>query len=244
MSDGRVQSASTPQPRDVPSAGTGAGRRRSLFRPIALALSIILLMGIGGAWAWSARGATDFGWPLGHHWFETRLHDGVADVDLFTPDDPLVIRMLERASDMPKAAGPWMGGPKVPSWIPMWNAFLPCSEQWRAVADDDHMLILTLGNARQLPYIPPSVRMPTCGNDSWLFIDGRDIGCRFPLWAPISLLACYPSVVLIGVSRTRRRRRRGLCLSCGYNLTGLPNARCPECGTAFDPRERVFQPSD
>jgi predicted Zn-ribbon and HTH transcriptional regulator len=34
----------------------------------------------------------------------------------------------------------------------------------------------------------------------------------------------------------RRRRRRyrlthGLCLTCGYNLTGNVSGRCPECGT-------------
>jgi len=27
------------------------------------------------------------------------------------------------------------------------------------------------------------------------------------------------------------------CLSCGYELTGLTERRCPECGTYFDPRE-------
>ncbi len=26
-----------------------------------------------------------------------------------------------------------------------------------------------------------------------------------------------------------------LCLHCGYSLRGLPEARCPECGEAFDP---------
>ncbi len=32
------------------------------------------------------------------------------------------------------------------------------------------------------------------------------------------------------------RRYRGLCLKCGYSLHGLIEPRCPECGTAFEPR--------
>ena len=31
------------------------------------------------------------------------------------------------------------------------------------------------------------------------------------------------------------RLRAGLCPRCEYNLTGLPEPRCPECGTEFDP---------
>lgn len=29
------------------------------------------------------------------------------------------------------------------------------------------------------------------------------------------------------------------CLECGYDLAGLPQARCPECGTEFDVHEIV-----
>jgi hypothetical protein len=34
---------------------------------------------------------------------------------------------------------------------------------------------------------------------------------------------------LLGV----HRRQRGLCGQCGYNLRGLAEARCPECGRDF-----------
>ncbi len=49
-------------------------------------------------------------------------------------------------------------------------------------------------------------------------------------------LMCLP---LWGIVAWRNRYRPihppGHCRVCGYNLTGLPKPRCPECGTSFDP---------
>ena len=53
---------------------------------------------------------------------------------------------------------------------------------------------------------------------------------RIPLLAISCLLAAYP--IANAPLRRWRRRRRGLCLRCGYNLTGLTEPRCPECGEA------------
>ena len=53
-----------------------------------------------------------------------------------------------------------------------------------------------------------------------------------PLWFPFLLFAVYPAFV---VTRFRRRRRKGWCTRCGYNLTALTTPRCPECSTEFDP---------
>ena len=53
-----------------------------------------------------------------------------------------------------------------------------------------------------------------------------------PIWAPLLLLAAYPTIAFIrGPLRRWRRRRKGLCLRCGYNLTGNESGVCPECGT-------------
>ena len=46
------------------------------------------------------------------------------------------------------------------------------------------------------------------------------------------ILGFCPAISLFrGPVRRHRRRRRGLCLKCGYNLTGNTTGVCPECGT-------------
>jgi len=57
----------------------------------------------------------------------------------------------------------------------------------------------------------------------------------FPLWA---LLVLSGGCTLIGLRlwrRSARERTRGLCSTCGYNLTGNVSGICPECGTAISP---------
>jgi hypothetical protein len=52
------------------------------------------------------------------------------------------------------------------------------------------------------------------------------------LWPAILILAAYPSLCFYcGPIRRRRRRRRGLCTKCGYNLTRNTTGVCPECGS-------------
>ncbi|MCH7813576.1 MAG: hypothetical protein IID40_06100 [Planctomycetes bacterium] len=54
---------------------------------------------------------------------------------------------------------------------------------------------------------------------------------RFPLLCPIVLALSYPILAFIrGPLRRSRRRRKGLCVPCGYNLTGNTSGVCPECG--------------
>jgi len=54
--------------------------------------------------------------------------------------------------------------------------------------------------------------------------------------AEVSLvLSAYPTIAFVrGPLRCWRRRRHGLCLKCGYNLTGNLSGVCPECGTKVD----------
>ena len=45
------------------------------------------------------------------------------------------------------------------------------------------------------------------------------------------LLAVYPTIAFVcGLMCRWRRHRKGLCVKCGYNLTGNVSGVCPECG--------------
>ncbi len=58
---------------------------------------------------------------------------------------------------------------------------------------------------------------------------------RLPVWLPVSLMILFPvRSMIVGPWRERRRRNRNQCVACGYNLYGLTEPRCPECGTACD----------
>ena len=49
----------------------------------------------------------------------------------------------------------------------------------------------------------------------------RSIDVDLPLWMPTLVFVTYPSVSFIrGPVRRWRRRKQGLCLTCGYDLTG------------------------
>jgi len=51
-----------------------------------------------------------------------------------------------------------------------------------------------------------------------------------PDWALIVVGAIVPGTRFVNRRIRRRRRSRGLCPSCGYDLRATPG-RCPECGT-------------
>lgn len=55
-----------------------------------------------------------------------------------------------------------------------------------------------------------------------------------PLW-PLALIAAC--LIFREMIRFRRRRPKGCCRSCGYDLRGLSEYRCPECGTPFESSE-------
>ena len=54
---------------------------------------------------------------------------------------------------------------------------------------------------------------------------------EFHLALAFALSAIYPTIAFLrGPLRRWRRRRKGLCVKCGYDLTGNVTGTCPECG--------------
>lgn len=61
-----------------------------------------------------------------------------------------------------------------------------------------------------------------------------------PCWVSVLLFGAWPTVAFVrGPWRRAKRRAMGLCSRCGYNLTGLTESRCPECGLEFARESRV-----
>ena len=65
-------------------------------------------------------------------------------------------------------------------------------------------------------------------------LTGDGVGLFLPIRVHLVCLTAYPILVLIKTIRRRLRQEPGHCSKCGYNLAGLPELRCPECGTEFE----------
>ncbi len=59
--------------------------------------------------------------------------------------------------------------------------------------------------------------------------EGITYWLMFPHWFVLLLLLPWPAMRGWGWLTLRRRRRKGLCVGCGYDLRASPE-RCPECG--------------
>lgn len=80
--------------------------------------------------------------------------------------------------------------------------------------------------------------------DCWASIGGRSshlfpwkggapklVLASIPMYIPFILLAGYPTIAFIRAPwRRYRRRKKGHCIKCAYDLTGNESRTCPECG--------------
>jgi hypothetical protein len=81
--------------------------------------------------------------------------------------------------------------------------------------------------------------------DMLVLNDVGEVALHVPLWFPFALFLLYPGLACLkGPLRRRRRKRRGQCVSCGYNLTGNLAGVCPECGNESNTSSRSIEPCD
>ncbi|MHC4444560.1 MAG: hypothetical protein ACYTA5_18335 [Planctomycetota bacterium] len=65
----------------------------------------------------------------------------------------------------------------------------------------------------------------------------KGVYCTFPVWLLLVVSLIYPATSIIYTQlRKHYRKKKGVCLNCGYNLFGNVTNICPECGTTFDPK--------
>jgi hypothetical protein len=102
------------------------------------------------------------------------------------------------------------------------------------------------GPPEQSPTIPPKeLAVPGFKYSRRLLLTGEEFeppinvdmtlyyDLTLPLWLPFVLFAAYPTIAFVrGPLRRYRRRKRGLCVKCGYDLTGNVSGVCSECGAA------------
>ena len=62
---------------------------------------------------------------------------------------------------------------------------------------------------------------------------GHVVILKLALWLPTVMVVAAWMAVLGPRLRRRRRRKRGLCVKCGYDLTGNESGVCSEGGAAI-----------
>jgi len=77
--------------------------------------------------------------------------------------------------------------------------------------------------------------IPSVGWKPWATGSGGRQHVLLPFWIPSAFFAttlwfCYKTF-----HARRQRNKRGLCVHCGYNLTGNVSGMCPECGRKTGP---------
>ncbi len=184
-----------------------------------LAVCVLLLPAwlVNLRWAWYWSNHTDR---------EIGLRDGTVKLDFFhSGPTELIAQWLDgRPFGDCVLVTPW--------WYEIspltWQFWFPTFRQeWGFVASLDPAGRVTAWHA-----LPPSINSPNLTGRRATF---RWTRYQIPLW-PLALPALPALWVLsrdtLRACRKARRRRRGLCLRCGYDLTGNVSGRCPECGTA------------
>lgn len=218
-------------------ADGGEGVRRSprILLNCATVFSVVfcLMAGILGAWSYDSQQELSFTMPSTRLWWFSATY-GYFTVRV-VPDWPNPQRPQFTYGGNPRVTGPLLKPDGPPQRGERWHGMGIYTMDARVALRADGTVYVDDSRG------PLPTRIETNGNFTWfgaayyspqLRVHTLECG---PLWQLIVVFASMPLSRLglrIWQHRPRRRRRaRGLCTKCGYDLRATP-ARCPECGTA------------
>jgi len=139
------------------------------------------------------------------------LFDGLLRVGWITGSTPIQLIYEIRPTDV--GSLPYLDFKPLNSWGPYAGIALGSQEALRVAGLRKHALDW------QVPHVTGAYTVHGSQLRTWIGTPA----ILFAVWPIIAF--CY------GPLRRFRRRRRGLCVGCGYNLTSNTSGTCPECGT-------------
>jgi len=202
----------------------------------------VFIMAIAATWKWKRRSwknprfaillllsilsADGFALWISTSWYRTRVTFGSLEATPCTEvylDDRCTLH-LARLTHLDEPAHKTYS--KVDYWMARWQLITgPVAQPrgggikfvgWKGINGSFHVFD---------PPKPPSPDKPLILNDT------KYLMLSVKLWPILLLLLIYPTLAFVrGPVRRHRRRKKGLCLHCGYNLTGNTSGACPECG--------------
>jgi len=115
-----------------------------------------------------------------------------------------------------------------------WIMIGEATQEWidAPLADRKELLLSPWGGADDLVAVGEKIIAwhEFTGFETYWWWQGVPTGIGFPLWMPTLLFVSAFYVCYLPLYRSRRRKKLGLCMQCGYDLRASKD-RCPECGT-------------
>jgi hypothetical protein len=171
------------------------------FKPVMHIFVLVFLIVTGGEWIRSYFYVDDVWWPTNHRNYDIEVDRGCIGVFIYPPS-PQFKDLQERSR---------------------FNSTRRTTEDVWAM---DQVKGADLSENGSYSVTIAAVRVGK-GRVGFGFL------CRWlvvPLWWLISAIVVAFSPGILLARRRAWRRRRGLCMKCGYDVRATPK-RCPECGT-------------